>query len=163
MKRRKKEKIIPYTAAKLRWHLQNNVMGLTDYTIDNIIATCQKVNDRKLTLSDDPNIGCTVAEMLDDLRIEYRFIEENDLQRMLVPLVERTDSCILLEELDKIINRNKKVTDLDKRWYEEKLITLVENMGYALIKHTGSLPELEKIEAFQQSLTQNPYQLRLIA
>lgn len=67
-----KKQIIPYTEEALRWHLYNNVFGLTDYTIDNIIEMCNKVNSRKVGLhSDHLNIGVTPAEMLEDLRIDF--------------------------------------------------------------------------------------------
>lgn len=65
------QQIIPYTREALQWHLTNNVLGLTDYTISNICDTCEKVNAGKLSLEDDPMIGCSIAEMLDDLKIEY--------------------------------------------------------------------------------------------
>ena len=64
--------IIPYTSAGIRWHLTNNVFGLTDYTIDNIVLMCEKVNRGEVDIhSDHLNIGCTPAEMLADLQIEY--------------------------------------------------------------------------------------------
>lgn len=69
--KKNKQQPIPYTNEALSWHLHNNVMGLTDYTIENIIATCNKVNDGTWTLDTDPMIGCTIAEMLDDLKIDY--------------------------------------------------------------------------------------------
>jgi hypothetical protein len=47
-------------------------MGLTDYTIDNIIATCNKVNKGKLSINDKHMLGgIAIHEMLDDLKIEY--------------------------------------------------------------------------------------------
>lgn len=74
-----KSNIIPYTTSQLRWHLTNNLWGLTDYTIDNIIKTINMVKRGKWTLDYDPMIGCTIAEMLDDLKIEYKCqISPND-------------------------------------------------------------------------------------
>jgi hypothetical protein len=67
----KKTQIVDYTRTQLEWHLRNNVFGLTDYTIENIIKTIDKVNSGKLKVTEDPMIGITVAEMLEDLRIEY--------------------------------------------------------------------------------------------
>lgn len=66
-----KSNIIPYTPDALRWHLSNNVIGLTDYTIDNIIKTCNDVNKGKRQITDDIMIGCPIYEMLDDLKIDY--------------------------------------------------------------------------------------------
>lgn len=63
--------LIPYTPDALRWHLSNNVIGLTDYTIDNIIKTCNDVNKGKRQITDDIMIGCPIYEMLDDLKIDY--------------------------------------------------------------------------------------------
>lgn len=65
------KQIIPYTPTALTWHLKNNVRGLTDYTISNIIKLCSEINKGKKKLTDDMMIGCSIGEMLDDLRIDY--------------------------------------------------------------------------------------------
>lgn len=70
-----KSKIIPYTQTALRRHLHNNVSGLTDHTIDNILDICEKVNKGKLSILDKymPG-GIPIAEMLADLQIDYTVI-----------------------------------------------------------------------------------------
>lgn len=66
-----KTPIVNYTDHALRYHLINNVFGLTAHTIDGIVKTINDVNAGKVKLSDDLADTCTVSEMLDDLKIDY--------------------------------------------------------------------------------------------
>lgn len=161
--KRKSKKPIPYTVKALTWHLKNNVNGLTDYTISNIVSTCKKVNAGKLLLTDNPNIGCTIAEMLDDLKIDYSIPKPaSELGDTLLAMCEDRDISVILEELYNV-SKLDCFDDTDKRWFMEKLVEIMESEGYSMFKHTGSLAELEKIEAFTEELARNPYQLKLIA
>lgn len=65
--------IIPYNETQLRWHLTNNVMGLSPDTINKIIQDCNDVNEglKELTSEIGPNTGVSIADMLDDLKIDY--------------------------------------------------------------------------------------------
>jgi len=65
--------IIPYTSQQLYWHLNNNVWGMNRETVDKIVEQCNLVNMGEMLLTDEiaPGSGVTVAEMLDDLKIEY--------------------------------------------------------------------------------------------
>ena len=64
---------IPFTSRELWWHLQHNVIGLTPKTIDKIVEQCNLVNMGELSLDDEiaPGSNTTVAEMLEDLKIEF--------------------------------------------------------------------------------------------
>lgn len=65
--------IIPYTSQQLDWHLQNNVFGINRETIDKIVEQCNLVNMGEMKLTDEiaPGSGVSVAEMLEDLKIEF--------------------------------------------------------------------------------------------
>lgn len=65
--------IIPYTSEQLTWHLANNVFNLNEETVDKIVAQCNLVNMGEMSLTDEiaPGANVTVAEMLNDLKIEY--------------------------------------------------------------------------------------------
>lgn len=71
MRTKPQQQIIPFSREAIQWHLQSNVIGLTDYTIQNILNRCDQLNDGTITLDQDIMTGCTMAEMLDDLKIEY--------------------------------------------------------------------------------------------
>lgn len=63
---------IPYNADQLRYHLANNVQPYLNYTaIEAIIKVCDKVNAGELSLDDiiAPHTDCTVAEMIEDLKL----------------------------------------------------------------------------------------------
>lgn len=63
--------IINYTPEALRWHLTNNVIGLTHKTVESIIDACNRVNNGELGIDDDISEGVTVSEMLADLQIDH--------------------------------------------------------------------------------------------
>jgi len=61
-----------YSEESLRWHLNNNVIpSLNDKAIDGIIDTYQRYKKGELKLTDPITKGtdCTVAEMLEDLKL----------------------------------------------------------------------------------------------
>jgi hypothetical protein len=65
---------IPYTSQQLTWHLQNNVEPrLNSHTIEKIVSQCNLVNMGEMSLMDEiaPGANITVAEMLQDLNIDY--------------------------------------------------------------------------------------------
>jgi hypothetical protein len=67
--------IIPYTSDQLEWHLQNNAMPkLNKSTIDKIVEQCNLVNMGAMNLNDEIEAGAniTVAEMLEDLQIDFK-------------------------------------------------------------------------------------------
>lgn len=73
--------IIPYTSAQLQYHLQNNAMPrLNSTTIDKIVEQCNLVNMGHMELEDEiaPGSGVTVAQMLEDLQIDFNVIIEPD-------------------------------------------------------------------------------------
>lgn len=65
--------IIPYSSDALTWHLSANTFGMQPSTIERIVNTCEAVNRGEKSLEDEltPDAGITVAEMLDDLQIDY--------------------------------------------------------------------------------------------
>lgn len=65
--------VIPYTSQQLLWHLGNNVFRLNRETQEKIVEQCQLVNMGIMRLTDEiaPQAGITIAEMLEDLNIEY--------------------------------------------------------------------------------------------
>ena len=65
--------IIPFTSEQLQWHLQGNVFGLSQKTIDKIVEQCNLVNMRQLSLDDEiaEGSGITIADMLIDLKIDF--------------------------------------------------------------------------------------------
>jgi len=87
---------------------------------------------------------------------------KNDLQRQLLELAENVNISVILEQLDEIA-AYKQIDNLHRRWYEETLLDIFEAKGYAVIKHSGSIAEIEQIESFKEKLYANPYQLKLIA
>ena len=64
--------IVSYPTNSLLWHLYNNC-GLKEKAVNGIIKTINQLNAGKLTLSSRivPSSDCTVAEMLEDLHIDY--------------------------------------------------------------------------------------------
>lgn len=87
---------------------------------------------------------------------------KNELQAKLLAIVEDTDISTMFEELCAISLFNQ-VGALDRKYFIEEVVTFMSNNGYEIIKCTGSLPEIMKIDEFRVSLEANPYQLRLIA
>lgn len=66
--------IIPYTSAQLENHLRYNVLpSINEPTIEKIIEQCNLVNMGAMNLGDEiaPGANVTVAEMLEDLRIDF--------------------------------------------------------------------------------------------
>lgn len=66
------EKIIPYERHAIEWHLSANC-GYDHYGIKGICDLIDQVNEGSKELSDEiaPNTGVSIAEMLDDLKIDY--------------------------------------------------------------------------------------------
>jgi hypothetical protein len=67
--------IIPYNANQLYWHLTYNVFGLASQTIDKIVEQCNLVNEGKMDLDDEivKGSGVTMADMLEDLKIDFAY------------------------------------------------------------------------------------------
>jgi hypothetical protein len=66
--------IIPYTSSQLEWHLRNNVFpSVNESAIERIAEQCNLVNMGMVDLSDEvvPGSGVSVADMLEDLKIDY--------------------------------------------------------------------------------------------
>jgi hypothetical protein len=67
--------IIPYTSEQLQWHLVNNCIfsSLSNEAIEKIVEQCNLVNMGQMDLGDEiaPGANVTVAQMLEDLHIDY--------------------------------------------------------------------------------------------